>query len=109
MTLTKEQQEAEQAEARAKAAPEGTQIEQAAEQDRSPLLRPEDLVDALTIEGSARAQELRVDECTASTEQGESNVRRVGLPPTGAEPRVTYRNVQVSIEVKGGPPRTHSG
>jgi hypothetical protein len=96
MTIKKEQPEA-----HTSAVPGGSQTQRADEESKSPWWRPEDLNDIVTIEASARASELRVDECTTSAEQGESKVRRTGLPPAGAEPGITYRNVQVSIEVKG--------
>jgi hypothetical protein len=65
-----------------------------------------ELDDVVGIAASARVQELRVDEFEGSTEQGEPRVRRRGLPKNGAEPGVTYHDVEVSVEVRGGrPPR----
>ena len=60
------------------------------------------------IRASARIRELRVDR-TASTQvettgRGQVVTRRDGLPPTGAEEGVTYRDVAVSVAITSGAP-----
>jgi hypothetical protein len=58
----------------------------------------------LEIAGSVRARELRVDEVRGlETTRGQTTVRRVGLPATGAVEGVTYHNVQVDVSVQGRP------
>jgi len=65
----------------------------------------DDLRDIVSIGASMRAKQLRVDEAACHTEQGTATVHRVGLPETGAEPGVTYRDILESVDIEGGPPR----
>lgn len=81
---------------------ERSQTEQTNEESlEDPSWSPEEALGIVTIAASARAEELRVDECNAATSRGETEVQRFGLPKTGAEPGVTYSNVRVAIEVQG--------
>ena len=60
------------------------------------------------ITASVRGRELRVENkpCTRITTRGSGHVttRRVGLPPTGAEPGVTYPEVEASVEIASSSP-----
>jgi hypothetical protein len=64
--------------------------------------------EVVAITAAARARELRVENKprTRITTKGKGQVttRRSGLPPTGAEPGVTYSDVEVSVEIGSDPP-----
>lgn len=64
--------------------------------------------DIVEIAASARARELRVEHRpvtrTATTGRGHLIVRRRGVPPTGAEEGVPYRDVELSIELASDAP-----
>lgn len=66
---------------------------------------PDDEV--VSITAAARGRELRIENRprTRITTKGEGRVarRRNGLPPTGAEPGVTCRDVDVSIDIASDP------
>ncbi|MGN6108265.1 MAG: hypothetical protein ACTHU0_24375 [Kofleriaceae bacterium] len=66
--------------------------------------------DIVEISGSARARELRVDRRPvtriATTGRGHLIVRRHGVPQTGAEEGVPYRDVELSIEIASDAPDT---
>lgn len=56
------------------------------------------------LSARARVAELRVDEAATHTNQGRSTVTRRGIPSSGAEPGVTYNDVEVGLEVDGAEP-----
>src|SRR5690606_28079221 len=62
----------------------------------------------VTISASARAGELRsgVPMTTRVTFHGKGSIvtRRLGVPPTGAEPGVTYRAVDISTNIEARVP-----
>jgi len=69
----------------------------------------DDLSDIVGLSASVHGKELRVDEAICRTEQGDTKVHRVGLPPTGAEHGVTYKDITVTVEIAGQPPKKKSG
>ena|ERR1700759_1505573 len=62
----------------------------------------------VAIRASASARELRVDQRpqtrVTTIGRGRVDTRRCGIPPTGAEPGVTYRDVGLSVDITSGPP-----
>ncbi|HEX8109614.1 MAG TPA: hypothetical protein VF516_17910 [Kofleriaceae bacterium] len=66
--------------------------------------------EVVAIQASMRASELRIDRRpeTRITTVGRGRVttRRTGIPPTGAEPGVTYRDVDLSVEIVSRPEST---
>jgi hypothetical protein len=87
------------------AAPEPSGAEHtSASQEREPAPADE-LRGIITIAASMHAKELRVEEAVCRVEQGDVKVHRVGVPSTGAEPFVTYKDVTESIEIDARPPR----
>lgn len=57
--------------------------------------------EAVEIAAGIRAGELRVDESEAKVRRGSWRSLRRGLPPSGAEKGVTYRDVEAAIEIEG--------
>lgn len=62
----------------------------------------------VAIRASSRVRELRVEHGPpvriTTTGRGRVTTRRIGIPPTGAEPGMTYCDVELAVGIVSRPP-----